>query len=364
MLHGTLRPLYGSHQHNSRSMLQLVAALRCATQPVPAPHSPPPRAYCPVRKSFLLSLGLPVRSCSADLAHLGLHLDSQVQCNGRLWRRLARAAARQLLGDPGGRTSPWECRAAQSHPARPEEALLQGPSWGTAKGRALSVLSHLAMARGWYGVPCEGARGQAALCLRYVQPAGSRCAYPARTVRRPGCVRVTQACAWRWPPNPNPSPSPSPNEGGALTVLVHFARASFCVTYSTSAMPLAIFCSVYTHSEMHEMNFLSDLLLSSAKAGARLAKARPAATSGTARRLHMAADRGVGGIIFSPDAQAAKRRSASNLESMMARCLQDREDRERTFGGISRHPENRSRSFQLLGGHRDTLTRSAAVQTV
>ena len=190
MLHGTLRPLYGSHQHNSRSMLQLVAALRCATQPVPAPHSPPPRAYCPVRKSFLLSLGLPVRSCSADLAHLGLHLDSQVQCNGRLWRRLARAAARQLLGDPGGRTSHWECRAAQSHPARPEEALLQGPSWGTAKGRALSVLSHLAMARGWYGVPCEGARGQAALCLRYVQPAGSRCAYPARTVRRPGYVRV------------------------------------------------------------------------------------------------------------------------------------------------------------------------------
>ena len=65
------------------------------------------------------------------------------------------------------------------------------------------------------------------------------------------------------------------------------------------------------------MNFLSSFaLLSAAKAGARGAKATPAATSGTTRRLHMAADRGAGGIIFSPDAQAAKSRTASNLEPM------------------------------------------------
>eukprot|EP00321_Phaeocystis_globosa_P007746 CAMPEP_0118820500 /NCGR_PEP_ID=MMETSP1162-20130426/7754_1 /TAXON_ID=33656 /ORGANISM="Phaeocystis Sp, Strain CCMP2710" /LENGTH=76 /DNA_ID=CAMNT_0006750893 /DNA_START=304 /DNA_END=530 /DNA_ORIENTATION=+ len=64
------------------------------------------------------------------------------------------------------------------------------------------------------------------------------------------------------------------------------------------------------------MNFLSSFALFSAKAGARGAKATPAATSGTARRLHMAADRGAGGIIFSPDAQAAKSRTASSLESI------------------------------------------------
>jgi len=80
---------------------------------------------------------------------------------------------------------------------------------------------------------------------------------------------------------------------------------------------LAIFVSVYTHSERQAMNFLSSFaLLSAAKAGARGARATAAATSGTARRLHMAADRGAGGIIFSPDAQAAKSRTASNLESM------------------------------------------------
>ena len=33
---------------------------------------------------------------------------------------------------PSGSASPWECRAAQSRQARPEEA--QEPSWGTAKG--------------------------------------------------------------------------------------------------------------------------------------------------------------------------------------------------------------------------------------
>eukprot|EP00964_Phaeocystis_antarctica_P076377 scaffold47222_cov72-Phaeocystis_antarctica.AAC.2 len=33
---------------------------------------------------------------------------------------------------PGGQGSSWECRAARSRWARPEEA--QEPSWGTAKG--------------------------------------------------------------------------------------------------------------------------------------------------------------------------------------------------------------------------------------
>ena len=42
-------------------------------------------------------------------------------------------AVRQLLGSSrGSGLSPWECRAAQSHQARPEEA--REPSWGAAKG--------------------------------------------------------------------------------------------------------------------------------------------------------------------------------------------------------------------------------------
>ena len=143
---------------------------------------------------------------------------------------------------PSGRASTWECRAAQSQQAPPEEA--QEPSWGTASqgGRcASSVVQRLANgARGWYDVQCEGPRGQAALCLRYVQPAGGRYAYPVPTARRPwGVAYVSaRACAWRWPPKPHPNLT-----GGALTVLARLAIASFCVTYSTSAMPLAIFCS-------------------------------------------------------------------------------------------------------------------------
>ena len=39
---------------------------------------------------------------------------------------------RQWLGAQWASLLPWECRAAQSHQARPEEA--QEPSWGTAKG--------------------------------------------------------------------------------------------------------------------------------------------------------------------------------------------------------------------------------------
>ena len=41
---------------------------------------------------------------------------------------------------PGGPAFSWECRAAQSHQARPEEA--QEPSWGTAKAGALTMLSY------------------------------------------------------------------------------------------------------------------------------------------------------------------------------------------------------------------------------
>eukprot|EP00964_Phaeocystis_antarctica_P158324 scaffold128929_cov57-Phaeocystis_antarctica.AAC.1 len=33
---------------------------------------------------------------------------------------------------PSGLVSPWECRADESHQARPEEA--KEPSWGTAQG--------------------------------------------------------------------------------------------------------------------------------------------------------------------------------------------------------------------------------------
>ena len=40
---------------------------------------------------------------------------------------------------PSGLASYWECRTAQSHQARPEEA--QEPSWGTAKGDALTMLA-------------------------------------------------------------------------------------------------------------------------------------------------------------------------------------------------------------------------------
>ena len=60
---------------------------------------------------------------------------------GRLWRRLARAAEeerRAWLGSKG-QGPPWECRAAQSRQVRPEEA--QEPSWGTAQGGSLTMLT-------------------------------------------------------------------------------------------------------------------------------------------------------------------------------------------------------------------------------
>ena len=44
----------------------------------------------------------------------------------------ASSSTRGSGGAPSGPASSWECRAAQSHQARPEEA--QEPSWGTAKG--------------------------------------------------------------------------------------------------------------------------------------------------------------------------------------------------------------------------------------
>ena len=73
--------------------------------------------------------------------------------------------------------------------------MTAGAELGHCQGCALSVLSHLAMARAWYGVPCEGPRGQAALCLRYVQPVGGRYAYPVRTVRGGRNVRVNTGLA-------------------------------------------------------------------------------------------------------------------------------------------------------------------------
>ncbi len=45
---------------------------------------------------------------------------------------------RQWLGAWWAGLSPWECRAAQSRQARPEEA--HEPSWGTAKAGALTML--------------------------------------------------------------------------------------------------------------------------------------------------------------------------------------------------------------------------------
>ena len=52
----------------------------------------------------------------------------------------ARLAPRGGGGAPSGRASLWECRAAQSRQARPEEP--QGASWGTAKEGTLTVLVH------------------------------------------------------------------------------------------------------------------------------------------------------------------------------------------------------------------------------
>ena len=42
-------------------------------------------------------------------------------------------------GGPSGRGPPWECRAARGRQARPEEALLQEPSWGTARVGSLTM---------------------------------------------------------------------------------------------------------------------------------------------------------------------------------------------------------------------------------
>ena len=56
--------------------------------------------------------------------------------NQRLWRWLARRSRRWRGGWGQWRgLFPWECQAAQSRQARPEEA--QQPSWGAAKGGPL-----------------------------------------------------------------------------------------------------------------------------------------------------------------------------------------------------------------------------------
>ena len=53
------------------------------------------------------------------------------RCNRRLrWRRAR--AAEAVAGRPGGRPLRWECWAARSRQARPEEA--RGASWGAAQG--------------------------------------------------------------------------------------------------------------------------------------------------------------------------------------------------------------------------------------
>ena len=64
--------------------------------------------------------------------------------NRRLdWRRAR--AAEAVAGRPGGRPLPWECWAARSRQARPEEA--RGASWGAAQGghveRARALPLHL-----------------------------------------------------------------------------------------------------------------------------------------------------------------------------------------------------------------------------
>ena len=57
---------------------------------------------------------------------------------------MARSSTRGTGWAPSGWASPWECRAAQSRQARPQE--VQEPSWGTAKGWHLDPAVVLLMA--------------------------------------------------------------------------------------------------------------------------------------------------------------------------------------------------------------------------
>ena len=61
----------------------------------------------------------------------------------------ASSATRGGGGAPSGWASLWECRAAQSHQARPEE--VQEPSWGTVKGDKVTLTVHARV-----GEPIEG----------------------------------------------------------------------------------------------------------------------------------------------------------------------------------------------------------------
>ena len=90
---------------------------------------------------FLLGTYTPYSSCSCswaaaiDTVYLTsvtrqVYLGGQRQWNRRLWRPLARAPE-AAAGIPVAGASPWECRAARGHQARPEEA--QEPSCGAAK---------------------------------------------------------------------------------------------------------------------------------------------------------------------------------------------------------------------------------------
>ena len=83
-----------------------------------------PRAAMSAPSPPLLPPQVRLRSC-------GLHLDAQKAVEPATLEA-ARLLPRGGGGAPSGWASLWECRAAQSRQARPEEA--QGASWGAAKG--------------------------------------------------------------------------------------------------------------------------------------------------------------------------------------------------------------------------------------
>ena len=94
----------------------------------------------------------PSRPCTSGCANGSLSICTLKKCiccdalpgrsNEEKWAAL-KAVGSSIRGSGwalSGPDSSWECRAAQSRQARPEEA--QEPSGGTAKGRTLTVLAH------------------------------------------------------------------------------------------------------------------------------------------------------------------------------------------------------------------------------
>eukprot|EP00964_Phaeocystis_antarctica_P018366 scaffold10146_cov70-Phaeocystis_antarctica.AAC.1 len=138
--------------HRSAASHSLHPAARCCCLPQCPQQCPVPRLdtgpALPLALTLGLALSLALTSSSLSALELAQRVGDEthrIRCPGldggrrwnrRLWRRLARAPE-AVAGRSVGRPLPGSAELPWSRKARPEEA--QAPSWGSAKGCALTM---------------------------------------------------------------------------------------------------------------------------------------------------------------------------------------------------------------------------------